>query len=173
MARIKDLIGENVVAWGSHFFCKMPGDGKRVSWHQDSSYWPLTPSMAVTAWLAIDDATIENACMRFIPGSHHLGHLTYTLSENDEGNVLNQTVPGAENFWTASRCGTECRGDFHPQRPAVAWIRSESIEQTTLRADSALLPGYRESGSGLERERGRCERERRIRSLGESAAAAN
>jgi len=68
VARIKDLIGENVVGWGSHFFCKMPGDGKRVSWHQDSSYWPLTPSMAVTAWLAIDDATVENACMRFIPG---------------------------------------------------------------------------------------------------------
>lgn len=98
VAIMKDLLGENVVAWGSHFFCKMPGDGKRVSWHQDSSYWPLTPSMAVTAWLAIDDATVENACMRYIPGTHTLGHLTYTLSENDEGNVLNQTVAGAERF---------------------------------------------------------------------------
>ena len=98
VSRIQDLIGENVVAWGSHFFCKMPGDGKRVSWHQDSSYWPLTPSMAVTAWLAIDDATIENACMRYIPGTHHLGHLTYSLKENDDANVLNQTVEGAENF---------------------------------------------------------------------------
>ena len=98
VARVKDLIGEDVIAWGSHFFCKMPGDGKRVSWHQDSSYWPLTPSMAVTAWLAIDDATVENACMRYIPGSHHLGHLTYTLSENDEGNVLNQTVAAAETL---------------------------------------------------------------------------
>jgi non-haem Fe2+, alpha-ketoglutarate-dependent halogenase len=98
VAIIKDLLGENVIAWGSHFFCKMPGDGKRVSWHQDSSYWPLTPSMAVTAWLAIDDASVENACMRYIPGTQRLGHLTYTLSENDEANVLNQTVPGAENF---------------------------------------------------------------------------
>jgi non-haem Fe2+, alpha-ketoglutarate-dependent halogenase len=98
VARIKDLIGENVIAWGSHFFCKMPGDGKRVSWHQDSSYWPLTPSMAVTAWLAIDDASVENACMRYIPGSHRMGHLTYTLSENDEENVLNQTVLGAETL---------------------------------------------------------------------------
>jgi non-haem Fe2+, alpha-ketoglutarate-dependent halogenase len=98
VARIKDLLGENVIAWGSHFFCKMPGDGKRVSWHQDSSYWPLTPSMAVTAWLAIDDASVENACMRYIPRSHHLGHLTYTLSEGDEANVLNQTVAGAETL---------------------------------------------------------------------------
>ncbi|HEX4810970.1 MAG TPA: phytanoyl-CoA dioxygenase family protein [Bryobacteraceae bacterium] len=98
VARVKDLLGENVIAWGSHFFCKMPGDGKRVSWHQDSSYWPLTPSMAVTVWLAIDDADVENACMRYIPCSHVLGHLTYSLSEDDEANVLNQTVEGAESL---------------------------------------------------------------------------
>src|ERR1051325_5728050 len=30
VGRIKDLLGENVIGWGSHFFCKMPGDGKRV-----------------------------------------------------------------------------------------------------------------------------------------------
>ena len=72
----------NVVGWGSHFFCKMPRDGKAVAWHQDASYWPLTPSKAVTVWLAIDDADAENACMRFIPGSHHLGHLTYRPSDD-------------------------------------------------------------------------------------------
>ena len=98
VAIVKDLVGNDAIGWGSHFFCKMPGDGKRVSWHQDSSYWPLTPSKAVTVWLAIDDADVENACMRYIPGSHVLGHLTYTLSETDESNVLNQTVPGAEQL---------------------------------------------------------------------------
>ena len=98
VACVQDLLGENAIAWGSHFFCKMPGDGKRVSWHQDASYWPLTPSKAVTAWLAIDDADAANACMRFIPGSHVLGHLTYALSENDEANVLNQTVAGVEQL---------------------------------------------------------------------------
>jgi non-heme Fe2+,alpha-ketoglutarate-dependent halogenase len=95
---IRDLAGEDVIGWGSHFFCKMPGDGKRVAWHQDASYWPLTPSKAVTAWLAIDDATVENACMRYIPGTHLLGHLTYALREDDDSNVLNQTVEGAERW---------------------------------------------------------------------------
>ena len=98
VARVKDLLGDNVIGWGSHFFCKMPGDGKRVAWHQDASYWPLTPSKAVTIWLAIDDASVENACMRYIPGSHRLGHLTYRLSETDEANVLNQTVEGIEKL---------------------------------------------------------------------------
>jgi ectoine hydroxylase-related dioxygenase (phytanoyl-CoA dioxygenase family) len=92
VAYVKDLLGEDAIGWGSHFFCKMPGDGKRVSWHQDASYWPLTPSKAVTVWLAIDDASVENACVRFVPGSHWFGHLTYSLTENDEGNVLNQVV---------------------------------------------------------------------------------
>jgi len=95
---VADLLGPSVIAWGSHFFCKMPGDGKTVSWHQDSSYWPLTPSKAVTVWLAIDDADPGNANMRFIPGTHVLGHLTYKLSETDPSNVLNQTVPEAEKY---------------------------------------------------------------------------
>ena len=98
VACVKDLLGENVIGWGSHFFCKMPGDGKRVAWHQDSSYWPLTPSKAVTVWLAIDRADTENACMRYIPGTHHFGHLTYTMSETDESNVLNQTVADVARF---------------------------------------------------------------------------
>ncbi len=98
VAVVKDLLGENVIGWGSHYFCKMPRDGKRVSWHQDASYWPLTPSKTVTVWLAIDDSDTENACMRFIPGSHLYGHLTWQLSEDDEGNVLNQTIPDISRF---------------------------------------------------------------------------
>jgi non-haem Fe2+, alpha-ketoglutarate-dependent halogenase len=98
VAMVKDLLGDNVIAWGSHFFCKMPHDGKTVSWHQDASYWPLTPSKAVTLWLAIDDADRGNACMKFIPGSHHYGHLTYTMSEDSESNVLDQTVQNAEGI---------------------------------------------------------------------------
>jgi hypothetical protein len=95
---VVDLLGPSVIGWGSHFFCKMPGDGKSVAWHQDSSYWPLTPSKAVTVWLAIDDADRANACMKYIPGTHVLGHLTYSLSEGDASNVLNQVVPDIEKY---------------------------------------------------------------------------
>ena len=100
VAYVKDLLGENVIAWGSHFFCKMPQDGKSVAWHQDASYWPLSPSKAVTVWLAIDDADPENANMRFIAGSHHHGHMTYRPSGSHEDNVLNQTIENAEQYGT-------------------------------------------------------------------------
>jgi non-heme Fe2+,alpha-ketoglutarate-dependent halogenase len=98
---VGDLLGDDVIGWGAHFFCKMPGDGKRVSWHQDASYWPLTPSKTATMWLAIDDADPENANMRLIPGSHQKGHLTYRMSKEDEDNVLNQTVDDAETYGDA------------------------------------------------------------------------
>lgn len=98
VAYVKDILGENVIAWGSHFFCKLPKDGKKVSWHQDATYWPLSPSKAVTVWLAIDDAEVENAAMRFIPGSHHHGELTSQMHENDESEILYQSVADAENF---------------------------------------------------------------------------
>jgi len=97
---VRDVLGDDVIGWGSHFFCKMPHDGKSVAWHQDASYWPLTPSKTVTVWLAIDDADMENACMRFIAGSHHFGHLTYRPSSDDEGNVLNQTIENPLQYGT-------------------------------------------------------------------------
>ncbi len=98
---VADLLGSDVVAWGSHFFCKLPHDGQRVAWHQDASYWPLSPSKTATVWLAVDDANVENACMRFLAGSHHKGHLTYRRSSPDEHNVLDQTVENAEQYGTS------------------------------------------------------------------------
>jgi len=98
---ISDLLGEDVVCWGAHFFCKLPGDGKIVAWHQDASFWPLSPSRTVTAWLAIDDADTENACMRFVATSHHDGHLTYQKSSEGENNVLNQTVEEVSRYGTS------------------------------------------------------------------------
>ncbi|MBO0801321.1 MAG: phytanoyl-CoA dioxygenase family protein [Blastocatellia bacterium] len=92
VARVKDLLGENVIGWGSHYFCKLPRDGKAITWHQDAIYWPLTPSKTVTVWLAIDDADTENACMRFIPGSHLLGPLPHLPSSENEDNVLDHTA---------------------------------------------------------------------------------
>ena len=100
LACVRDLLGENVIGWGSHFFCKMPHDGKSVAWHQDASFWPLSPSKTVTVWLAIDDADVENACMRFISGSHWKGHLTYRPSSPEEHSVLTQTIENPQQYGT-------------------------------------------------------------------------
>lgn len=95
---VQDLLGETLILRHSHFFAKLPGDGKRVSWHQDASYWPLTPSKVVTAWLAIDDVDIENGAMQVIPGSHRHGQIAFEESSAEEQNVLNQTVRNPEDY---------------------------------------------------------------------------
>ena len=93
---VQDLLGEDLVLWGTHFFLKEPGDSKRVSWHQDASYWPLSPSKTVTLWLAIDDADAGNGAMQVIPRSHVNAQLAYQRSSEEENNVLSQTTLDAE-----------------------------------------------------------------------------
>ena len=95
---VQDLLGETLILRHSHFFAKLPGDGKRVSWHQDASYWPLTPSKVVSAWLAIDDTDVENGAMQVIPGSHKNAQVAFEKSSKTENNVLNQTVYHPEKY---------------------------------------------------------------------------
>lgn len=98
---VEDIIGPEVVCWGSHFFCKQPHDPKKVAWHQDASYWPLTPARTVTVWLAIDDADVENAAMKFLPRTHTRGHLKWRQAASDEKVVLNQVIENIEQFGEA------------------------------------------------------------------------
>ena len=95
---VEDLIGPNLACTMTHYFCKMPGDVKQVSWHQDASYWPLTPSKVVTVWLVIDDVDGEMGPMQVVPGSHIHGQIPFEHSKAEENNVLKQTVPNAERY---------------------------------------------------------------------------
>lgn len=69
---IEELIGPDIALWSSHFIAKPRGDGKAVPWHTDGEYWQkrLQPMNVVTLWLAVDDSTLENGCMRVVGGSH-------------------------------------------------------------------------------------------------------
>lgn len=74
---VEDLIGPNIVCWGSHYFCKLPADARSVPFHQDAPYWPFRPNRAVTAWIAIDDVDPDAGPMCFLPGSHRQGRLEW------------------------------------------------------------------------------------------------
>lgn len=79
--RIACLLGPDLIVWATNFFCKEPG-GSEIPWHQDLNYWPLEPVVTVSAWVAIDRASVENSCVRVIPGSHRT---VYPLVKSEPG----------------------------------------------------------------------------------------
>jgi phytanoyl-CoA hydroxylase len=64
------FVGPDVALFASHYICKPPFTGMPVHWHQDGAAWPLEPMAVITLWLAVDDSTTENGCLRVVPGSH-------------------------------------------------------------------------------------------------------
>jgi len=79
------LVGENVKGIASQFFIKhagMPGN----AWHQDENFVPTRDRSLCTAWIALDEATVENGCLRMIPGSHASGVL-YPMRPHNSANL--------------------------------------------------------------------------------------
>jgi hypothetical protein len=74
---VEQLLGPDLILWGSQVFAKPAKTGMEVPWHQDSHFWQMRPLVACSVWIAIDDVTIENGCMRYIPGSHKHGLLSH------------------------------------------------------------------------------------------------
>ncbi len=68
---VEDIIGRGVTVYFSQIFFKPPGGGGPKPVHQDNYYFgPRDPDGVVTAWVALDDATVENGCLHFGDGTH-------------------------------------------------------------------------------------------------------
>jgi hypothetical protein len=79
LAPSAQLLGGPVRFWHDQLFCKPAHDGGVVSWHQDYSYWTRTrPMNHLTCWIGLDNATTENGCVHYVPGSHRWSLLPTT-----------------------------------------------------------------------------------------------
>jgi ectoine hydroxylase-related dioxygenase (phytanoyl-CoA dioxygenase family) len=69
----EQLCGEGMTIDFDQLLAKSPVRPDAVfHWHQDQAYWIDTDDRrTATCWLAVDDSTVENGCMQFLPGSHH------------------------------------------------------------------------------------------------------
>ena len=86
---ISDLVGEDLFIMASRFWIKDAQDHKYVSWHQDHAYFGLKPPTIITAWLALNEVTRDNGCMRVIPGSHKSGTHKHIETHNAD-NLLSR-----------------------------------------------------------------------------------
>jgi non-heme Fe2+,alpha-ketoglutarate-dependent halogenase len=67
---VQDIIGGDILVFGSLIFYKPPRDSTYVAWHQDGVYSGLPQAPSVSAWIALTQSNSANGCMRVIPGSH-------------------------------------------------------------------------------------------------------
>jgi hypothetical protein len=77
--------------WHDQLFCKPARHGGVVAWHQDYSYWTRTEPVAhLSCWIGLDNATRENGCLHYVPGSHRWNLLPVTGLADDMNAI--QTV---------------------------------------------------------------------------------
>ena len=85
------ILGPDVLLWGSQLFCKPAAVGMEIPWHQDGAYWPIRPLANISAWIAIDRVRRENACLKVIPGSHLSGLKPHQI-DSRKNLALDRTV---------------------------------------------------------------------------------
>lgn len=82
MAVVAELMSPNIKLYYDQVFAKAPYAGAN-RYHQDSVFWKFFASQdLVTCWLAVDDATLENGCVRYLPGSRHFGLVEWDYLPN-------------------------------------------------------------------------------------------
>ncbi|MDP6707059.1 MAG: phytanoyl-CoA dioxygenase family protein [Alphaproteobacteria bacterium] len=89
---VAQIEGPDLICWGAHVIAKAGGDGLEVPWHQDAPYWPIRPLATVTVWLALDDSTCQNGCLRVVPGSHRERAMLDHRTDTRPGLAIDQVV---------------------------------------------------------------------------------
>jgi ectoine hydroxylase-related dioxygenase (phytanoyl-CoA dioxygenase family) len=126
---VEQLIGPDILVYTSTWFIKEPESPAIAAWHQDATYFGLRPYEHVTAWLALTDATAENGCMEFLPGSYRRGQLPHragvvAASVNRAGQAVTIDVDDAPAVHAPLRAGefslhhTLCLHRSQPNRSA-------------------------------------------------------
>jgi Phytanoyl-CoA dioxygenase (PhyH) len=75
LAIARRVLGAGATQTGEQAIVKPPG-ARETPWHQDEAYWtPGFQYASLTVWMALDDVSVHNGCLQYIPGSHHVLHL--------------------------------------------------------------------------------------------------
>lgn len=96
IALMQDLIGPTVTKYTDQVIMKNPQIGIETFFHQDGYYWRNAAPRTVNCWIALDDASLENGCLRFMPSSFKWGlqeHESYYDEPALHSGVTGQSFP--------------------------------------------------------------------------------
>jgi len=149
------LLGGAVRFWHDQLFCKPARHGGVVAWHQDYSYWTRTqPMNHLTCWIALDDSTIDNGAIHYVPGSHRWDLLPITGLAGDMEAI--KTILTPEQLAAFKPVAVEVKkgyGTFHhplmihgsyanrTERPRRAAVLNAFRDGTHSVSDKPLLRG--------------------------------
>ena len=86
---------DGIRIWHDQALIKRPW-ANPTAWHLDTPFWSFSDRKAISIWVALDNATLENGCLFFIPGSHKLtGFDKITIGKNMDG--IFEIYPGLIN----------------------------------------------------------------------------
>lgn len=91
--RLSQLVGPEPVCPLAHHNCvmtKQPDFSSSTGWHQDIRYWSFERRELVSVWLPLVNETVENGCLRVIPGSHRM---TFEAHQFDENKFFRDDLP--------------------------------------------------------------------------------
>jgi ectoine hydroxylase-related dioxygenase (phytanoyl-CoA dioxygenase family) len=91
---VEALLGPNLMVYYSQLMMKAPRQGFTAPWHQDFAFFPHSSAEILACTVAIDDATLENGCVRVIPSSHKLG----LINHYDKNGVFTGIVQDYHSF---------------------------------------------------------------------------
>ena len=89
---VDQLIGRDIIVWGSRIFSKAPQTGRATPWHQDGEYWPIRPLATATVWIAIDESNEDNGCLKILTGSNRAKTLLTHQSLSGKGAALDKEI---------------------------------------------------------------------------------
>ena len=89
---VDQLIGRDIIVWGSRIFSKAPQTGRATPWHQDGEYWPIRPLATATVWIAIDESNENNGCLKILTGSNRAKTLLPHQSLSGKGAALDKEI---------------------------------------------------------------------------------
>lgn len=147
IGRMNCIFGPDLLLWRTNFFIKHQG-GKEIPWHQDAAYWPIEPAIVSSAWIAIDDSTIENACVQIIPGSHRRilptvpageemeFHAMADMTDVDTSKMINLEMKAGQFILFNERTLHHSHRNDSPKRRIGLAIRTILPIVRVLRADS-------------------------------------
>lgn len=94
---VEQIVGPDIVLWGSSVFYKRAVAGPETAWHRDAQAWPMIKPIATTsAWIAVSDSTVENGCLRVIPGSHAAGQVGEHGYADPTGSIVARSIAAHE-----------------------------------------------------------------------------